>query len=297
MNIIESYRSELLAALMAVPSFKTAWPKLKSSLLSNLPDHHKLTKRDIFDLGDHLSEAFLSVGGTREQSSVGQAGIVWEGLIAWYLNLCLCGTKAVAIKGRKHFIPQSVDKALTVSYQNSSLRTETDILIVYLNKKSLDSSAKYIKKAVEQYKNIVDSNISDINIINLQCKTNWNDIAQIPMLWNLIYSPSFTHNDVTVGINGYTLSNFKNFLYAFVTVPTQKKYNFTSTCLPVLRVKTCSGGNYWGKQTLSNIAFSIKMIFQKNHNCLPALSSIGNGYSYAIKNNSSDIDWKIFSLY
>ena len=41
-----------------------------------------------------------------------------------------------------------------------------------------------------------------VNFVNLQCKTNWNDNAQVPMLWDIIYSSNEKLNNISVGING-----------------------------------------------------------------------------------------------
>jgi hypothetical protein len=95
----------------------------------------------------------------------------------------------------------------------------------------------------------------------LQCKTNWNDNAQIPMLWDMIYNSStFRIPYVSVGRNGVNPSSFRQFSYAFVTVPSnQGVYQAMNTS--VLRVKGLTGGNYWGKATEQNIAASLKELF------------------------------------
>ena len=288
-----------MQSIMSTPSMSKAWPVMYSTLSSYVPQPSSLTKRNIFDLGDHLSEAFLSVGGTRGQSDVGQAGVVWESLIVWYLNICLCGTNAVAFKGNKQFIPTTIDKALTVTYENLSLRSETDTLLVHLDNDELSQEIDSVAESLKKYIQIIDRHHNDVKLINLQCKTNWNDIAQIPMLWNLVYSPTFQHDYVGVGINGYNVSSFSVFRYAFVTVPTQKNYNFKPNCLPVLRVRTCSGGNYWGRPTQSGVAFSIKEIFGRNqaNNAMPNLNLIGDAYVNSVRDDSTEVDWKVYSLF
>ena len=298
MNIIEGFRSEVMQSTMSTGSMRKTWPLLQPALSAHVRQPIDPTKRRIFDLGDHLSEAFLSVGGARGQSDLGQAGVVWESLIVWYLNICLCGTDAVAFKGNKRFVARPIDKALTIKHHNVSLRSETDTLVVRLDNQELSGEANSAEEAVQKYKDILERHYRDINLINLQCKTNWNDIAQIPMLWNLVYSPTFRHNEVGVGMDGYTITGFRVFRYAFVTVPTQRKYKFTPTCLPVLRVRTCSGGNYWGKPTQNGVAFSIKEIFGLNqaNNALPTLDLIGDGYANAVRDDSTEVDWQVYDL-
>ena len=54
----------------------------------------------------------------------------------------------------------------------------------------------------------------------IQCKTNWNDNAQVPMLWDMIYSAGgFRGRNITIGRNGYNIQNAQSFTYSFVTVP------------------------------------------------------------------------------
>jgi len=299
MNIIESYRSALINRLMSIPSFNAAWPTIKSHLLSQLPSKQALTSQDIFNLGDHISNAFQSIGGGRGQSDVTRAGTNWESLVAWYLNICLCGTNAVTFKGYKKFIPDGIDKALTVNYGNYLLRSETDLLMVFLDHNRLQSQSPNMNQAIKNYRSIITNNFQNTSVINAQCKTNWNDIAQIPMLWNLVYSPNFNHPTVTIGKGVYHIKNLKNFRYAFITVPSQQLNKFSQTCLPVLRVNTLSGGAYWGRPTINGICLSIKEIFVKNQagGCLPNVNLIGIEYVNAVQTVSNLIDWQAFNLY
>lgn len=57
----------------------------------------------------------------------------------------------------------------------------------------------------------------------IQCKTNWNDNAQIPMLWDLIYSVDRFAARTSVQVNRTrTISELRDFRHAFMIVPTQK---------------------------------------------------------------------------
>src|SRR5690606_33300354 len=54
-------------------------------------------------------------------------GHAWEGLVCWYLNLCLVGTRAVVIKNPIQW-PTPVRDALTVTYGNVRTNKESDLL-------------------------------------------------------------------------------------------------------------------------------------------------------------------------
>ena len=98
----------------------------------------------------------------------------------------------------------------------------------------------------------------------IQCKTNWNDNAQTPMLWDMVYSSSgFAGRNINVGTSAYSIRHVKLFTYSFVTVPTSRG-PFTPNSMPVKRVYHLSGGNYWGKPAVSSVANSLKDIFGKN---------------------------------
>jgi hypothetical protein len=240
------------------------------------------------------------VPGDRDNAGVSNAGVNWECLITWYLNICLCGTTAVAFKGNKNLTPEGLDKALTVKYQGYRLRSEADLLLVYLEKEAFNVEIDTSISPITSFNKIVTENFKEARVINIQCKTNWNDTAQVPMLWNLVYSPDFKHVSVKIGVNGFHIKNLKMFRYAFATVPTQRdpENKFKSTSLPVLRVQTLSGGHYWGRKSKNGVCDSIKQIFG-NHQAndeLPNVASIGAGYSDAVKHNSSIVDWQLFSF-
>lgn len=299
MNIVEYFRSHVMTSIMSTPSVQIVWPVIRTSLLENIKNHSQPIKEEIFNLGDYLSDAFLSVGGGREQGSLSSAGTVWESLVAWYLNLCLCGTAAVAIKGKKGFYPEGIDSALTVTHENYPLRSESDMVLVYLEDDAILEEIDSSESALLAFKRIVTSRFEQVKVINIQCKTNWNDNAQIPMLWNLVYSPNFHHDSVSIGVNKFNIANLAMFRYAFVTVPTQKNLSkFSPSSIPVLRVKTLSGGAYWGRPTKKAVCSSIKEIFGKHQTNagLPNVRVIGEGYTNSITNASTGIDWKVYSL-
>jgi hypothetical protein len=133
---------------------------------------------------------------------------------------------------------------------------------VAFNVPPLTNGASYDLKGLDS---ALSHNPRDIELSVIQCKTNWNDNAQIPMLWDLIYSSnSFRMANVSVGHNGINPTSFKRFTYSFVTVPTSRG-PFNSSSLPVLRVKNMSGGNYWGRQSKSGVARSVSEFFTANY--------------------------------
>ncbi|MDB9969140.1 hypothetical protein OAE08_05705, partial [Gammaproteobacteria bacterium] len=94
---------------------------------------------------------------------------------------------------------------------------------------------------------------------------NWNDNAQIPMLWDMVYSAKGFGRSVTVGSKGRSIESFASFTYSFVTVPSQKDiagYKVTSTA--VNRVKHISGGNYWGLPNKQGVADSLNEFIGRN---------------------------------
>lgn len=105
---------------------------------------------------------------------------------------------------------------------------------------------------------LVARDFNEIEKHIIQCKTNWNDNAQVPMLWDAVYAADRFRNGITVGQNGYSIRNVDMFTYSFATVPTVKleKIKKDSTC--VLRVRNLSGGNYWGLPSQIGIADSLK---------------------------------------
>ena len=101
--------------------------------------------------------------------------------------------------------------------------------------------------------------IDKVDLLVLQCKTNWEDTAQIPMLWDMIYNSESKLNNVSVGINGLNPQSLGKFKYGFVTVPTGKRGEQVKPgLLKVLRVKNLTGGNFWGKPSETDVASSIK---------------------------------------
>lgn len=244
--------------LISVGSMKKSWPIWQPII------HNHLTQPDptqaIFDLGDKLSDVFkLNSTGVRTQSAVSGGGAAWECVVTWYLNFIFFGTDIIATRQKKDFVPSVISDALTVTISNHQTNTESDIVIYKVpNASEMQApSLKEIDRLIRKYPKLTDVGV-------VQCKTNWNDNAQIPMLWDLIYNASsFKIPNVSIGSKGMSPSSFNAFSYAFMTVPTVQK-DPTSKSLAALRVNNLTGGNFWGKANKPGVALSINEYFTKN---------------------------------
>lgn len=264
-NICEAIRKIIIQDLMNVPTIKKSWILWKPEIqriLGNNPDGSAL-----LDLGDHLSNIFQKSGSEgRTQSSVAAGGKAWEGLAAWYINLICANTGLIAFPTMK-LVPQFVKEAISVKYQTITCNTESDITVVIFPEIYRNTfTDSWPKRTIQQYfLGMSVNDLRDFQVGIIQCKTNWNDNAQIPMLWNLVYSANnFINTSISVGSSRYGVRDFGRFTYSFLTVPTTKKSTMTSKSTHVLRVNTLSGGNFWGHPSQSQIAFSVKEIFNRN---------------------------------
>jgi len=257
---IDTFRLETLQMLKSVRSFQEAWPLYSKVVIDLLGD--KPEAEDVFRLGDNLSEIFAAGSQPgRGQSIVSGGGNSWEALVAWYLNLICFGTDVLAVKRRKSNTPQVISDALAVTINNHATSTESDIVVYSV------PYSKIGKLTIEDINLIVKNNTGMSSVALVQCKTNWADNAQIPMLWDLIYRslPGANLSNATVGTEGLRPSSFKNgsVKYAFMTVPTgNSQYKSSSTS--VNRVSGLSGGNFWGRPTSKGVAFGFSEFLNRN---------------------------------
>lgn len=282
-SIIEALREAVISGLFDTKGFDAAWTvwKGKINTLAPLP-----SPAQILSLGDHLKEIFYTTNTStdRTQSDVSGGGANWEALVCWYLNLCSLERRTVIIKHSKRLLPVPVSNAITVNYGSFISNTESDLIAV-----TFPDKAEY--KMDKELINISDENgnkvpvfvgkrarynllpilnaltardFSEIEIHIVQCKTNWNDNAQIPMLWDMIYSAKAFKAGITIGREGYSIKDVRIFSYAFATVPTVKLEKIKATSVAVERVRNLSGGNYWGLATKSGVASSIKEMLERN---------------------------------
>jgi hypothetical protein len=279
MTIPEYFRKISVESLFTTNTMNNCWPIWKETINEILGKNFNET--DIINLGDNLSDIFKSTGGEgRGQSQVSAGGTAWESLVCWYINLCTIGSRTVAIK-KMSLVPKPIQDAITVNYGNFACNTESDITVITfpdttdfntdIEELIVQNNGVNIDNYIRNKFNIEVSNylcareFDNIEIGVIQCKTNWNDNAQIPMLWDMIYSANgFKGRNITIGREGFNIHDTKNFTYSFVTVPSNQGANYNSNSVAVKRVTNLSGGNYWGNPTQQNVARSLKEIFTNN---------------------------------
>lgn len=277
-TIPEILRKEAVNNIFGTNTMQVCWKTWKGIIQGILGAN--FTENDIINLGDHLSDIFNSTNnGSRTQGDVSSGGTAWESLVCWYINLCSIGSRTVALR-RMSIVPKPIQDSITVNYGNFSCNTESDITIIVfpdlpsykndITATTLASDNKPILKN-DKIRQIVKDELaardfSQYEIGIVQCKTNWNDNAQIPMLWDMIYAADkFKRSNLTVGKNNFSIRNTRLFTYAFVTVPSNAISQYKSDCVAVKRITNLSGGNYWGRPSKQNIAKSIKEIFANNY--------------------------------
>lgn len=282
-NIVEYLREQAIGKLFGTAGFKGAWPVWQSEISRLAPG---FTEYQLFDLGDSLKDIFYTTNTSlsRSQSDVSGGGANWEALVCWYLNLCLVGRRTVVIKHNAALIPPCVADAITVNYGTFASNTESDLIAITFpdnpeytcDKDSIvinDRNGQLVpthrtKRSKYNLLEVIGAlcarDFNDIEIHIIQCKTNWNDNAQVPMLWDAVYSATNFRSGVSVGQNGYSITDISRFTYSFVTVPTVRLERIKKDSLCVLRVMHLSGGNYWGMPTEAGIANSIKEMLNRN---------------------------------
>jgi hypothetical protein len=265
LNLIEDLRKKSIKYTLQIPSMSKVWKKWKveiKEIIGNPP-----TVTEVLDLGDNLTNILLATSQSgRSQSIVKTAGVVWEGLISYYLNLCLIESRTVVVPFVKHLVPEPIRDTMTVKYGNIQSNSESDLLAITFPKQkeftgeSKETNSKEMKKKIDK---LTEEYFSEFELGNIQCKTNWRDNAQTPMLWDMIYHANgFESRNISVGQNNFDIKSLKKFSYSFVTVPTGDKPAAGS--MPVKRVQNISGGNYWGLESQNGVCNSIKEIFNKN---------------------------------
>lgn len=258
----DNFRRRILRTVCGVGSFTRFWPSYRSvigELLGPSP-----SGESIFNLGSHLSDIFRGQNSSRRQGqgALSGAGTAWECLAVWYLNFVFWNTEVLATKSRQDLVPQRIRDALSVTLANETTNTESDVLVFSIPGELSD------EPTIEEINQITGSKISDVELAVIQLKTNWNDNAQIPMLWDIVYN-SYNHSNqvirnLQVGINGVTPQSFKKFSYSFLTVPTTTRRPRPGN-VAVTRVGNLSGGNYWGMEGESGVAQSFKDFFTRNY--------------------------------
>lgn len=313
-TLIEYARELAVKKLFETNGFSSVWASWKSKINTDVFLSGTPTENQIYSIADNLRDIFRSTGTVgRTQSDVSGGGANWEALVCWYLNLCLIGRRTFVIKHHKDLIPEPVNKAITVNYGNFRSNTESDLIAITFpdrddyncdkddivvndtngNTVPTYSGAKYNFLPIMNA--LVARDFEDVEIHIIQCKTNWNDNAQIPMLWDAVYSANTFRNGISVGADGFSIHDAKRFTYSFVTVPSNQlvkdgRETYKNTSTAVLRVINLSGGNYWGLPSKTGIASSVKELLERNlksgqnrgilFTIRAALPDLGTTYSY-----------------
>lgn len=313
-TLIEYARELAVKKLFETNGFSSVWASWKSKINTDVFLSGTPTENQIYSIADNLRDIFRSTGTVgRTQSDVSGGGANWEALVCWYLNLCLIGRRTFVIKHHKDLIPEPVNKAITVNYGNFRSNTESDLIAITFpdrddyncdkddivvndtngNTVPTYSGAKYNFLPIMNA--LVARDFEDVEIHIIQCKTNWNDNAQIPMLWDAVYSANTFRNGISVGADGFSIHDAKRFTYSFVTVPSNQlvkdgRESYKNTSTAVLRVINLSGGNYWGLPSKAGIASSVKELLERNlksgqnrgilFTIRAALPDLGTTYSY-----------------
>ncbi|QIQ87956.1 hypothetical protein [Erythrobacter sp.] len=258
MKDIESYRDKVFTDLFASKTAKAAWPIWEPALLSKSANFSDPKK--VLSIGSDLATIFKSTGTAgRGQGTLSAAGHAWETLVCWYLNVVLSGSRAIAIKQKKALVPECVSDSATISYGVDQTNTESDLIVIVF-----PDGFSFPGGGIADLSNAMENQLSKFELGIIQCKTNWNDNAQIPMLWDMVYrAKGFQGHNVTIGRNHHTIGDYRRFTYAFVTVPSQSG-GYSPQDMSVKRVRNLSGGNYWGHPTQNGVAFSLSEIFARN---------------------------------
>lgn len=259
----EVHRELVMKTMFATKSWQSCWPVWKTEIYNRTTGFTDAGQ--IYNLGSQLRDIFfLTNTGVRTQSSLSGGGAAWECLVCWYLNVVFSGTNAVAMRQSKKVVPAILLDATTISYGTTQTNTESDLcVVVYPPGFAFPLAGRGYKAALDL---AVAGQLGNIELGIVQCKTSWADNAQIPMLWDMVYHANFgpgTH--VKIGRNGASITHLKKFSYAFVVTPTQKT-TFKPSLMPVKRVNSLSGGNYWGMPTKLGVAFEVAEIFTRNFN-------------------------------
>lgn len=263
MNTLAEYmRRSCIEDVFRLGSFKLAWGIWHDKIRSVVRDFEDPIQ--VINLGDHLREVFYSTKKSgRGQGTLSSAGSAWECLVCWYMNLCLIGSNAVILRPLKRFIPDPVSQAITVNYGSFKSNSESDLIaLIFPSGFEVPEDVDIGDKT--RVDDLIGMEFSEFGVGVIQCKTNWNDSSQIPMLWDMVYSSKGSkERGISVGTSLYSINDIAQFFYAFVTVPTtQGPHKPEST--HVLRVRSISGGNYWGLPDKQSVANSLKEIFRRN---------------------------------
>lgn len=262
MSQIDVLRHVYMSRLAGLKSVEAAWPAISAAVRTSLGPTP--SAQGIFELGNDLESLFRAPGGGRGQSDVSRSGHVWEAIVVWYLNFVAYGSSLLATRYTGDLVPQTLRDILTVRFNGKSTTSESDVVVFTVPGEPEDASASGANAVIRE-------NLSSTRLSVVQCKTNWNENAQIPMLWDMVYRgiPDGGQNNVRVGSNGLSprALDGKQIYYAFATVPTSTKPPAPGS-LNATRVNALSGGNYWGRGSKEGVAQAFSQYLGTNFSAM-----------------------------
>ena len=252
--------------------FTNNWKKLEIRIKSKIGKKiDEVTGEKIFNLPDDLREIFFSLlpkktKNKRSQDLLPIAGDGWERTVAWYLNLCLVNTRAVVFKKRKAFFSNKILNSLTVNINGKHILSESDLIGIIIPENANLKLEKSEKNFLKSFREFTDYNYKEFELFGIQCKTNFADDVERPLLYQVLYNlPTQLDIGIKIGVNGAHVSDFKNFKYSFITIPSQKADRIPNKdTAPAIRAQLFSGGCYWAMPSKNGVANSLKEFMNRN---------------------------------
>lgn len=287
---LNQFKLLTLEELKSINSFTSSWNIWKEEIEDIFTENNS-----ILELGENLHKVFFSTRTRgRSQSTLSGAGNAFEALVAWYLNIVFWNTNVVVVKKKQNIVPQCIKNALSITISNRTTNSESDLILYKVPLDDLTLNYSQINDINTSIMNSLRGNENNTNLGIIQCKTNWNDNSQIPMLWDLVYNSSVNLPNVSVGRNGFNTSSFTKFSYSFMTVPTNPIQQYSPNSVKVDRVANLTGGNYWSYPSQNGIAKNINEYFLRNFSeVFEGTSLDAHVYSYVI---ITEIYQKFFEL-
>lgn len=287
---LNQFKLLTLEELKSINSFTSSWNIWKEEIVDIFTENNS-----ILEIGKNLHKVFFSTRTRgRSQSTLSGAGNAFEALVAWYLNMVFWNTNVVVVKKKQNIVPQCIKNALSITISNRTTNSESDLILYKVPLDDLTLNYSQINDINTSIVNSLRGNENKTNLGIIQCKTNWNDNSQIPMLWDLVYNSSVNLPNVSVGRNGFNTSSFTKFSYSFMTVPTNPIQQYSPNSVKVDRVANLTGGNYWSYPSQNGIAKNINEYFLRNFSeVFEGTSLDAHVYSYVI---ITEIYQKFFEL-
>ena len=292
-SLVEKLREIAVSKLFEnKKKFTSNWKTLEKKIKAKIgKEINEVTGEKIFNLPDDLREIFFSLlpketKNKRSQSLLPIAGDGWERTVAWYLNLCLINTRAVVFKKRKSFFSNKILDALTVDINGKHILSESDLIGIIIPENDNLKLEKSENKLLKSFREFTDKNYKKFELFGIQCKTNFADDVERPLLYQILYNlPTQLDIGIKIGVNGTHVNDFKKFKYSFITIPSQKDERIpTNDTAPAIRAKLFSGGCYWAMPSKKDVADSLKEFMSRNFS-----SVLPQGNATVIKNLDENI--------